>query len=126
MVDGFRVEEGGDRGGTRVGVAAEASAVEIRNNILDANATGMKAESGALIHNDYNLLHNSTNVDGVTAVLGDVEFRPVVVVGRIGPAAGGLDVAAGSPVVVADEEMAGDDDPVEAHPHPFGDGQIEH
>ena len=56
-------------GNAGVGVSATGAGswVQVRNSILDANAIGLKAVSGALVRNDYNLLHNTANLSGVTA-----------------------------------------------------------
>ena len=54
-------------GGAGVIATGTGSWVQVRNNILDGNATGLKAVSGALVRNDYNLLHNTANLSGVTA-----------------------------------------------------------
>jgi hypothetical protein len=63
-------------GGAGVTAAGSGTWADVRNNILDANATGLEATSGGLIWNRYNLLHNTTNLSGVAAGEGTVEADP--------------------------------------------------
>jgi hypothetical protein len=56
---------------SNIGAGVHASGAgtwaDVRNSILDSNALGLQATSSGLIRNDYNLLHNTTDLDGVTA-----------------------------------------------------------
>ena len=65
------------------------------------------------------------HVDGVAAVLRNMELRVVVLVRRTGAAAGRLDVEPDAALLVADEEMARDDDAVHVQAQSLRDGQVE-
>jgi hypothetical protein len=60
------------------GVYASGSGAwaQVRDNILAGNTTGLSAASGGLIRSDYNLLHNLTNLSGVSAGPGTLEADP--------------------------------------------------
>ena len=48
-------------------VSGEQAWLDVENSILADNAVGLRATGGGLIRNDYNLLHNTSDLDGVTA-----------------------------------------------------------
>ncbi|HEX9028210.1 MAG TPA: hypothetical protein VF823_03470, partial [Anaerolineales bacterium] len=50
--------------------------VDVGNNILDSNAIGLQASSGALVRNGYNLLHNTSDLSGVSAGEGTLTSAP--------------------------------------------------
>lgn len=65
-----------NNGGAGVYATGAGSWARVKNNILDGNTYGLSAATGGLVRNDYNLLHNTTNLEGVTAGAGTLEGDP--------------------------------------------------
>jgi parallel beta-helix repeat protein len=65
-----------NNGGAGVYATGSGSWARVKNNILDGNTYGLSAVTGGLVRNDYNLLHNTTNLEGVTAGAGTLEGDP--------------------------------------------------
>ncbi len=67
-----------DNGGAGVLVEGPACWAEARNNILSGNLWGLRAVSGGLLRNAYNLLDNATDLDGAVAGEGTVIGDPAL------------------------------------------------
>ena len=67
-----------DNDGAGIHASGTGAWADVRNNIVSGNAYGLQAASGALIRNDYNLLHNTTDVSGVTAGVHSVSGSPLL------------------------------------------------
>src|SRR3990172_4023027 len=63
--------------GAGISTSGSGTWAEVRNNILSGNTLGLQAASNALIRNQYNLLNNTTDVEGLIVGEGSLFVEPV-------------------------------------------------